>query len=85
MPRRRFQRGCIRITGPSWTLFYWQDQLRDGQLVPVKVSKVIGPMSMSKAEAQRAARPIMDEFNGQTEPVVKISGITLAEIYPRMA
>jgi len=31
------ERGCIRIVGGMWVLYFWQDELRDGERERVKV------------------------------------------------
>jgi integrase len=84
VPRRRFQRGCLKIVGDKWVLYYWQDEIRDGICQRVKVSKRLGPMEMSKRSALKLAQPILDFINNQTEIPVRDSnaGITLAEFIP---
>lgn len=84
MPRRRFQQGCFKIVGGQWVLYYWQDEIRDGERVRVKVSKRLGSMSLSKRQARRLGQPILDCVNNQTEIPVRDSnaGITLAEFIP---
>jgi hypothetical protein len=64
-----------------WVLYYWQDEIRDGLRLRVKVSKRLGPMSLSKRTARKLGQPILDYINHQTEIPVRDSnaGITLTE------
>ena len=77
MPRRRFQTGCLKIVGHSWTLLYWRDEIRDGVRQRVKVSKKIGGMELSPRQARKLAQPILDEVNNQTDIPFKASRNTL--------
>lgn len=84
MPRRRFQTGCLKIVGDKWVLYFWQDEIRDGQRVRVKVSKRLCSVEMSKRAARKLAQPILDSVNNQTEIPVRDSnaGLSLAEFIP---
>lgn len=85
MPRRRFQTGCLKIVGGMWVLYFWQDQLRDGQRVRVKVSRRLGPIELSKRSARKLAQPILDEVNNPNAEIPirdSYAGITLAEFIP---
>lgn len=81
MPRRQFQRGCLRLVNGGWTLYFYRTEIRDGEKVRVKVSKRIADISVSKREAWKLAQPLIDEANNQTEvPVREMkNGMTLAE------
>jgi hypothetical protein len=80
VPRRRFQTGCLKIVGHSWTLLYWRDEIRDGVRQRVKVSKKIGGMELSPRQARKLPQPILDEVNNQTDIPFKASrnALTLA-------
>jgi integrase len=67
-----------------WVMYYWQDEIRAGQRVRVKVSKRLGPMSLSKRSARKLGQSVLDFINNQTEIPVRDSnaGITLAEFVP---
>jgi integrase len=84
VPRRRFQTGCLRIVNGSWCLFYYRDEIRNGVRQRVKVNKRLGPMSLSKRQANKLAEPILAEANHQTEIPVRAmrNGLTLAEYIP---
>jgi len=84
VPRRRFQQGCIRIVGGQWVLYYWQDEIRNGERERVKVSKRLGPISLSDRAARKLAQPILDAVNSQTEIPIRDSrrSITFAEFIP---
>jgi integrase len=84
VPRRRFQQGCIRAVAGKWVLYYWQDEIRDGIRLRVKVSKRLGPISLSDRAARKLAQPILDAVNQQTEVPVRDSRrvVTLAEFIP---
>jgi integrase len=96
VPRRRFQQGCIRIVGGMWCLYFWRDEIRDGERVRVKVSKRLGPVSVSDRVSRlkdkefvprgilKAAQPILDGVNNQTDIPVRDSRrtITLNEFIP---
>jgi integrase len=84
VPRRRFQTGCLRIVNGSWCLFYYRDEIRNGVRQRVKVNKRLGPMSLSKRQANKLAEPILAEANHQTEIPVRAmrNGLTLAEYMP---
>jgi integrase len=73
VPRRRFQTGCLKLIGHSWTLLFWEDQNRDGIIQRVKVSKKIGGMELSPRQARKLAQPILDEVNNQTDIPFKAS------------
>jgi integrase len=77
VPRRRFQTGCLKLIGHSWTLLYWRDEIRDGIRQRVKVSKKIGGMELSPRQARKLAQPILDEVNNQTDVPFKASRNTL--------
>ena len=79
-----FSKGCVRIVGDQWVLYFYRDEIRDGVRQRVKVSKRIGHMALSKRQARKLAQPIMDEANSQTEiPVREIkNGLTLTEYIP---
>jgi len=77
VPRRRFQTGCLKIVGHSWTLLYWRDEIRDGVRQRVKVSTKIGGMELSPRLARKLAQPILDEVNNQTDIPFKASRNTL--------
>jgi integrase len=84
VPRRQFQQGCFRIVGGMWVLYYWQDEIRDGHRVRVKVSKRLGPMSLSKRVARKLGQPVLDYANSQTEIPIRDSnaGTTLVGFIP---
>lgn len=86
MPRRRFQQGCLKIVGYQWVLYYWQDEIRDGERVRVKVSKRLGTIEMSKRAARKLAQPILDYVNNQPEGNIPVrdmnKSITLTEFIP---
>ena len=81
VPRRRFQRGCIRKVGQSWILYFYRDEDRDGVIRRMQVSQRLGPTrGISLRAASALAQPIIDTVNNQTEIPVKGKGITLAEL-----
>ena len=96
MPRRRFQQGCIRIVGGQWVLYYWQDELRNGERLRVKVSKRLGSVSASDRVSRleddayvprgilKAAQPLLDAANHQADIPIRDSkrSITFAEFIP---
>jgi len=84
VPRRRFQQGCIRIVGEMWVFYYWQDEIRDGVRQRVKVSKRLGPITLSDRMARKLAQPILDAVNDQTNVPIRDSrhALTLAEFIP---
>ena len=84
MPRRRFQKGCIRIVGGKWVLYYWQDEIRDGIRQRVKLSKRLGPTSLGDRAARKLVQPILNAVNNQVEVPVRNScrSITLSEFIP---
>jgi integrase len=84
VPRRRFQRGCVRIVGDKWVAYFYRDEIRDGIRKRVKVSKRIGHISLSRRQAEKLAQPFIDEANHQVEiPVRRMrNGLTLAEYIP---
>jgi integrase len=84
VPRRRFQRGCVRAVGGMWVLYYWQDEIRHGIRQRVKVSKRLGPISLSDRAARKLAQPILGAVNNQTVIPVRDSrrALTLAEFIP---
>lgn len=86
MPRRRFQQGCLKIVGYQWVLWYWQDEIRDGQRVRVKVSTRLGTIEMSKRAARKLAQPILDYVNNQAKGNIPVrdmnKSITLTEFIP---
>lgn len=84
MPSRRHQRGCIRIVGKQWCIWYWMDVSQDGLIRRVKRSARLGPASMSERAARIAAQPILNKVNNQTEiPEVRFNqGITLEAFIP---
>jgi len=74
----------LKIVGGQWVLYFYRDEIRDGERQRVKVSKRIGHISLSKRQARKLAQPILDEVNNQTEiPVREMkNGMTLAEYIP---
>jgi integrase len=74
----------LRIVGGQWVLYYWQDEIRDGIRLRVKVSKRLGPISLSDRAARKLAQPILDAANAQAEIPVRDSrrSITLEEFIP---
>jgi integrase len=96
VPRRRFQTGCFRIVGNQWCLYFWRDEIRDGERVRVKVSKRIGKATAADRALlleddgyvprgiRRDAQPILDAANKQTEIPIRDSkrSITFAEFIP---
>jgi hypothetical protein len=84
VPRRRFQQGCLKIVGGMWVLYYWQDEIRDGERVRVKVSKRLGSIELSKRSARKLAQPILDAANHQTDIPIRDSnaGVTFGEFIP---
>jgi integrase len=84
VPRRRFQQGCLKIVGGQWVLYYWQDEIRDGERVRVKVSKRLGSIELSKRSARKLAQPILDAANHQTDIPIRDSnaGVSLGEFIP---
>jgi integrase len=83
VPKRRFQRGCIRKVGESWILYFYRDEERDGVIRRVQVSQRLGSVrDLSSRAASAAAQPIIDTVNNQIVIPVKSKGITLAEFIP---
>jgi len=81
VPKRRFQKGCIRIVGKQWVLYYWMDVNQDGMIRRVKRSARLGAArNLSLRAARAAAQPLLDAVNHQTgAPVVASRGLTLAD------
>ena len=84
MPKRRFQKGCIRKETKQWVLYYWMDVNQDGVIRRVKRSARLGEVSLSQRAAEKAAQPILDSVNSQTVvPVVTMNrGLTLKDYVP---
>lgn len=83
MPKRRFQKGCIRKVGESWVLYFYRDENRDGIIRRVQASQRLGSTrDLSSRAARATAQPILDAVNSQTEISVKSKGVTLAEFIP---
>ena len=84
MPRRQFQTGCLRIIGNQYVLFFYRDEIRDGDRVRVKVSKRIGGVELSEREINRRKQEILNAINNQTEvPIREMkNGMTFAEYIP---
>jgi integrase len=83
VPKRRFQKGCVRKVGHSWILYFYRDENRDGLIRRVQVSQRLGPTrGISRRAASALAQPIIDTVNDQMEIPVKGKGITLAEFIP---
>jgi integrase len=74
----------LRIVGGQWVLYFWQDEIRDGVRDRYKVSKRLGPISLSKRSARKLAQPILTAANDQTEIPIRDSnaGVTLGEFIP---
>jgi Phage integrase, N-terminal SAM-like domain len=85
VPKRRFQKGCIRVVGQQWVLYYWMDVNQDGVIRRVKRSARLGAIRGISLRAVRAlAQPILDVVNHQTDvPFVTLNrGVKLAEFVP---
>ena len=85
MPRRRFQEGCLRVINGKWVLWFYQDELRNGIVERVKVSKRIAAVGeISDRELERRKQDILNAVNKQTEPVPRQSRdcITLEQFIP---
>jgi hypothetical protein len=80
VPKRRFQKGCIRIVRKQWVLYYWMDVNQDGVIRRVKCSARLGAAKISSRAARAAAQPILDAVNHQADaPVVASRGLTLTD------
>lgn len=84
MPRRRFQTGSLRVIGNQYVLSFYEDQMRDGRVRHVRVSKRIGGVELSEREINRRKQEILNRVNNQTEiPVREMkNGMTFAEYIP---
>lgn len=78
MLRRRHQTGCLRKETRSWILYYWADVERMGVIRRMKKSIRVGPNTLSRAEAQRAAEDVLRPVNDGTV----LTGKTLADFLP---
>jgi len=79
-----------------WVLYFWQDEIRDGQRERVKVSRRLGPVSTSDRVSRlkdrkfvprgmrKAAEPILEAANHQADIPIRASkrSITFAEFIP---
>lgn len=85
MPRRRFQTGCLRVINGKWVLWYYQDEMRNGQRVRVKVSERLAVVGeISDRELERRKQDILNRVNNQTDIPVRLSRdcITLEQFIP---
>src|ERR1700722_14940380 len=85
VPRRRFQRGHLKVIGQQWVLYFWRDERRNGVVQRVKVSKRLGLIKiLSRRAAQKAAQPILDGVNNQVEiPEITVEGgVSVREFIP---
>ena len=80
MPKRRFQTGCLRRETKSWILYFRADvQGDDGVIRRGPRCLKVGPNSLSKAEAQKVAQPLLDQVNAGD---VIVAGTTLRDFIP---
>lgn len=86
MPRRRFQEGCRRVINGKWVLWFYRDELRNGEIVRVKVSERICKVGeISDRELEKRIAAILQKVNDQSEPLVRQSRdcITLEHFIPQ--
>jgi hypothetical protein len=79
VPKRRFQEGCLRKETKSWILYFWADVEEDGIIKRKKRAQRVGPNTLSRAEAKRAAKPMLEAIN---DGDVISSGILLRDFIP---
>jgi integrase len=79
VPKRRFQQGCLRKETRSWILYFWADVEKDGIIQRRKRSLRVGPNTLSKAEAQREAQPLLKSIN---DGDVITAGVLLRDFIP---
>jgi integrase len=80
VPNRRFQTGCLRRETKSWILYFRADVQGDDGIIRRRPRCLkVGPNTLSKAEAKKAAQPLLESIN---EGGVIVAGTTLRDFIP---